>query len=219
MAHTFDTSAQLVAQTGTSISLSYTAGAGATLLVLGIAIITTTARAGGAPSYAGITMSQAGTAQISGGSAAQTELWYLINPPVGSANNIVVPNTGALNVTLVASTYKAAPGLTSILDVSAQATNSGGGSTNPTVSLTTTAPGCAVVSIIDDAGGTLTAGQTNLFSGTNSTNRYGGQYALQASAGAISMNWTNATSARWATNAAAFRETSRSNFLLTGIGT
>jgi hypothetical protein len=70
-----------------------------------------------------------------------------------------------------------------------------------------------------DANGTLTAGQTALFSGAAgaATDQYGSQYALQATAGAIAMNWTNATSARWATNAAAFRETSR-NSMLTGVG-
>lgn len=219
MAHTFDTSAQLVASTATSATLSYTPGAGSTVLVLGIALVNTTARTGGAPTFAGLTMTQAGTTQITGGAIASTELWYLIDPPSGVAANIVVPNTGALNITLVASTYKAAPGLTSILDVSAQAVNAGNGSTNPTVNITTTVGGCAIASIVMDGGGTLTAGRTLLFTGNAGTDRYGGQYTLQATAGAIAMNWTNATSARWATNAAAFRETSRNNATLLGVGT
>jgi len=219
MAHTFDTSVQLTGQTATSISQSYTLGAGATVLVLGLGIITTTARGGGSPTFSGIAMTQAGTTQISGGGVVQTELWYLLNPPTGAAANIVVPNTGGLNITLVASSYKAAPGLVSILDVAAQAVNAGAGSTNPTVSISPTVGGCAVVSIVFDNGGTLTAGKTNIFSGTVSGNSYGSEYTLPAAAGAQTMNWTNATSARWTTNAVAFRETSRNACTMMGCGT
>lgn len=218
MAHTFDTSAQLAAQTGTSVTLSYTPGAGSTVLVLGIALATTAARTGGAPTFAGITMLQAGTTQATGAGVASTELWYLLNPPTGAAANIVVPNTAALNITLVASTYKAAPGLTSVLDVSAQSVNAGSGSTNPTVNIAPTVAGCAVVSVVMAGGGTLTAGRTLLFTGTAGTDRYGAEYTLPA-AGTIAMNWTNATSTRWATNAASFRETSKSSaLLLLGVG-
>lgn len=217
MAHTFDTSAQLAAQTGTSITLSYTPGAGSTVLVLGLALTTTAARTGGAPTFAGIAMTQAGTTQATGAGVAATELWYLINPPTGAAANIVVPNNAALNITLVAATYKAAPGLTSVLDAAVGAVNAGSASTNPTLSITPTVSGCAVVSIVMAGGGTLTAGQTLLFTGSVSTDRYGGQYALPA-AGAINMNWTNATSTRWAMNAASFRETSKSGALLLGVG-
>lgn len=213
MAHTLDTSLSLSNQTGTSVSLSYTPGAGTTVLVVGISITTTAARTGGAPTFSGIALTQSGTTQISGSNAASTELWYLINPPTGAASNIVVPNTGGLSVTLLASSFKAAPGLTSILDTSAQATNAGNGSTNPTVTISPSVSGCAVVSVVMCSGGALTTGQTLLSTGSVGSDVFGSEYALPANGGAINMNWTNNTSTRWTTNAVAFREIS------TGFGT
>ena len=219
MAHIFDTKASLLAQTGTSISLAYTAGAGATLLILGLSIVGITARAGGSPTFAGIPMVQAAPTQVTGGTTASCELWYLTNPPTASAQNIVVPNTGALNVSLVASTYSAAAGLTSVFDVASQGVNTGTGTVNPALSITPSVTGSAIISVISTGGGTLTASQTLLFAGTASTIRYGGEYALNASAGAVTMNWTNATSTRWVTIAAAFRESSKNNSMLMGAGT
>ena len=215
MAHTFDTSVRVAGSTANPVTTSLTPGATATILVVGISVPGNTTRAGGAPTFGGITMLQAGTTQASGGGISQAELWYLSDPPTGAAATLSVPNAGALNLAVVASTYSAAPGLRSVLNVTAQAS---GNSTNPTVSLTTTAPGCALVSVVSGSIGALTAGRTLIFTGLVGTVRYGAEYNLQAAAGTLAMNWT-ATTGRWATVAASFMEVSRNSMRMMGVGT
>ena len=114
------------------------------------------------------------------------------------------------------------------MDTTAQGAAAGTGNANPSLataatptSVTTSVAGCVIVGICSDGGGTLGVGTgyTSLFSGTNSTIRYGGEYLLSSVSGANAMAWTNATSARWTINAVAFRETSRNNGMLMGTGT
>ena len=62
MAHTYDTKANLIrGRSASGRDLSYTCGAGATLLVLGIVVDGLTARTGGAPTYNGVALTQAST--------------------------------------------------------------------------------------------------------------------------------------------------------------
>lgn len=212
MAHTFDTSAQTTSATS-PVTTTYTSGAGSTVLVIGITYPGNATRAGGAPTYNGVALTQAGTTVNSTSNTGYCELWYLLGVPTGVSYTVSVPNTGTLSLNVCISTYKAPTGFISQFDVTAQANAT---STNPTVSLTTTAPSAVVSTLV--CANAPTAGQTLLFTGTNTT-RYGNEYALQSAAGAISMNWT-ATNGRWGTVAAAFKEapTSTNQFMLMGIG-
>ena len=215
MAHTFDTSSSVAGQTGTSITLSHTVAAGASIICVGLICNSNTARAGGAPTFAGLTMTQAGTRQVAtGGAAVATELWYYVTPPTG-ANNIVVPNTGAISVTIVGASFINAGGLQSILDVAGGAI---GNSTNPTASVTTTYNGDALFSVAGTLGGAVTAGRTSITTGTTGTLFFGGEYFLQATAAAAAMNWT-AASGRWATNVISIREAARNSNMMMGLGT
>ena len=78
-----------------------------------------------------------------------------------------------------------------------------------------------VFSVVTTSGGTLTAGQTSISTGTTgagaATQYWGGQYALQVAAGAISMNWT-ASAGKYSTAAVSLREASRGRGLLMGVG-
>lgn len=214
MAHTFDTSSNIVGQTTTSITLSHTVGAGASIICVGLVCNSNTARTGGSPTFAGLTMTQAGTRQAGGGgSAVATEMWYYVNPPVG-ANNIVVPNTGAISITVVGASFINAGGVQSILDVSGQ---NGANSSNPSVSVTTTYNGDAIFSVTGTLAPSITAGSTSITTGTSGTLAYGGQYLLQSTAAAAAMSWT-ATTARWASNVISIRETSRNSNMMMGMG-
>lgn len=215
MAHTFDTSGTVIGSTATSISLSYTTSVSASALVLSLSVNGNIARTGGAPTYNGVTMVQAGTTLASGGNVAQHEMWVLttdIGLTQGTTANIVIPNAGAIIITVVASSYISATGR-SLWTLTAQAS---GNSINPTVTLTATGIGCALVSGVCGSIGALTAARTLLVTGL-STIRYGGEYFLQTAAGNAAMNWT-ATTGRWATHAILLTEVPVSSKSMMGVG-
>jgi len=111
MAFTLDTK-YLGARANTApYTFSYSCGAGTTLFVLGIVTQGSTAREGGTPTLAGKTLTQAWVNQQAPvGPETDVELWYLINPPIGS-NTVSIPNTGAAKyITPIASSYKTASG-------------------------------------------------------------------------------------------------------------
>jgi hypothetical protein len=202
-AHTYDTKNRGTGNSNPQ-TLSYTCGSGATLLVLGIVTATTTARTGGAPTYNGVAMTQVDSTRT----AAETnvEMWYLANPSTGSAYNISVPNSGALTLYLIASSYKAASGYTSALDVSNGDSNTG--SANPSVAVTTKVNGDVVVDILGDGYYNAPSGNspgTVLYSTDDGSYSDNAQYALQATAGLITLSWT-VTSDDWAMVVGAFKE-------------
>lgn len=220
MAHTFDGTANAVATTSSPVTISFTPGAGASLMVVGIGINSQTARAGGAPTFNGIAMTQAGTTQLSGtigGGATSVELWYITNLPIG-AFNVSVPNTGTLQLSVIVSTFKSATGMSALELAPSQAANTGVGSTNPSVSVTTAYQpgGDVIVDIVTNSGGgVLTASQNLLVESTSGANKVGAQYALQATTGTVAMSWT-AGSQRWAQIGAAFQEVNHNAMMMTG---
>ena len=81
-------------------TLSVTVAAGDTVLVVPIVVASATLRTGGDPSYNSRALTQMGTTQQAASSPeTSVELWYLLNPPVGTAN-ISVPNAGTLTVSV-----------------------------------------------------------------------------------------------------------------------
>lgn len=203
MAHTFDTSAQGVGSAN-PLLLSYTCGAGATVLVIGLVVKSLTARAGGNPTYNNIAMTQASTRQQAATEVA-AEIWYLLNPPTGSAYNISVPNTGGLTIRIIASSYKAASGKQSALDVANGWT---GTIANPSNSVTTNVNGDAVVDILAHALNTPETGrnQTLLYATDEGVWNSAAEYALQATAGSITFSHTIAADS-WGQIIASFKET------------
>ena len=166
-----------------------------------------TDRAGGAPTFAGLTMTQAGTTQKAAASPeAGAELWYLLNPPIGSWT-ATIPNTGALTIFYTLATGKAKAGGQSAFD---GANGGNGTSTNPT-------PGAVVTTEDGDIGFAVvaTGAQTwapsaqvgTIIANTDDGATGGGeQYHLQSAKGSATLSWTFGTSDDWGAVVAYFKE-------------
>ena len=130
---TYDTKANKARSRNSSgLTLSYTCGAGATLLVLGIVVDGLTARTGGAPTYNGVALTQASINAQAVAGETTVELWYLLSPPTGAAYNLAVPDDNNVYLTLEASSYKAQSGYTSALRTADLGTGTGTNPTGPT---------------------------------------------------------------------------------------
>jgi len=104
MSFILDTKAQTSLGASNPITLAYTCGATAKLLIVSIITKTTTARTGDDPTYNGDYMTQVGTTQAGSGECT-SELWYLITPDTGSEYIINVPNTGTTDLRVMASSF------------------------------------------------------------------------------------------------------------------
>lgn len=211
-AHTFDTSARSSLQTTNPATLSYTAGSGTTVLVVMLAH-TQASRTGGAPTYNGITMTQV-DGEVLNQQEVGAEMWYLIDPPTGSAYTISVPNTGAGSIRIYGASFKAQSGYTSALDVS-NTTNTD--TANPSLTLTTTVNGAAVIDILADGDPDVPTGRSHTLIGSADENQRTNeaQYALQATAGLITLSHT-IPSDDVAMIAVAFKEVAKTTTLATG---
>lgn len=185
-AHTFDNSAQSTAQTTDPATLAYTTGTGATVLVAMIAH-TQASRTGGAPTFNGLTMIQVGS-EVLNGQEVGAEMWYLVDPPIGTFT-ISVPNSGLVRQRIYAASFIAGSGFTSALDVS-NSTNTD--AANPSLLLTTTVNGAVVVDVLSDGLGTVpTARSHTLIANADEGALVNeAQYALQATAGNITLSHT-----------------------------
>ncbi len=215
-AHTFDTKLRITGSTS-PVAANYTAAAGSTVLVLGIVTGGNAARAGGAPTYNGVALTQAdSTRQAASAPETVVEQWYLLDPPTGSALSISIPNTGTKSLYAEASTYKAQSGYISQLDVANGGTST---STNPTTSVTTTVNGDTIVAIVGSGAQTWAPSArsgTQLADTDEGNFGDGSQYLLQTNAGAQAMSWTFGTSEDWAEVVVAFKEVIKTTVLANG---
>lgn len=213
MAHTFDTKQRMPATANTTattnpLTATFTPGAGVTVLVLAILYAGSTARGGGAPTFNGAALTQAGSQRYGTTSPeCSCELWYLLSPPIG-AYTVSIPNSGGLALSAEVSTYKAATGYSSALDVVSG--QNGATSTNPTTaSFSTTVNGDAIVAVVANGAqswaSTARTG-TVVYDNDNGTWGGGSQYLLQSTAGSTTMSWTFGTSEDWGVQAVAFKE-------------
>lgn len=178
---------------GSPSARAYDCGTDATLLVLTIVGAGTTQRAGGAPTYNGVAMTQAD--QTRGGATnyeTSAELWYLIDPPSGS-NMISVPNTGAITLYATASSYSAGDGYTSAFDASGF--NEATTGANPSASVSASVAGDVYVAVLGDGLATAPTARTGtalaeVDDGSYSDNH---QYYIKAGTGAQSISWTIAS--------------------------
>lgn len=205
-AHTFDTKYQGARANTNPYTFSYTCGSGTTLFVLSIVVGGTTARAGGAPTYNSVAMTQADQNRIASSGETVAELWYLLSPPTGSAYTVSIPNTGAVYLSPVASSYKSATGQSAL-----KTANGGTGtSTNPTgPTLTGLVSGDVIIAVVG------TGAQTWAPTGRTGTQLYdrddgsygnGAQYLIKTDSTNVAMGWTFGTSDDWAICEAAFKE-------------
>lgn len=224
MAHTYDTKANLArgrSSSGRDFAGGYTCGAGATLLVLCIAVDGLTARTGGAPTYNGVALLQADQNRYYASGETISELWYMLAPPTGSALTLHIPDDNNVYFTAEASSYKAASGKTSALRT---ANGGSGSSTNPTgPSLTGLAAGDVIVACVGDGATTWApSGRTGvqLYDIDDGSYGDGAQYYITPDASNVAMAWTFGTSSTWGLVEAAFKEVNLfdESLSLAGIG-
>ena len=186
MAHTFDNNLRFIGDTN-PLTSDYTCGDDATLLVVGI-VVADIPRSG-APTYNGVELTNADARWSGPGTETSCELWYLLNPPTGSAFTLSIPNPLSSKMQIQVSTYNVASGFTSALDVDG---GSGGLSTSPSVSVTTTVDGDVIVGVLgsgQDYPPTAQSG-TNLNRTDNGIYSDSNQFTLQTTAGAVATSWT-----------------------------
>ncbi|HEB26435.1 MAG TPA: hypothetical protein ENI05_01485, partial [Porticoccus sp.] len=216
MAHTFDNNLRFSGATN-PLTFDYTCGTGATLLVVGIVIGPLSIRAGDLPTYNGVALVRANPPRTV--PDVGCELWYMLDPPTGSALEISVSNPLSFPLHVQASSYIVAGGKTSAIDV---ADGSFSFTTaSPSISLTTTEDGDVIVGVFGDAEDFIPTGNSGTLLNANDNGLYSdsNQFTLQASAGAVATSWTTQTygagvygggiyngTDRWVMVVAAFKE-------------
>lgn len=161
MGHRFDASIKLPAS-GTQgvstnpVSVAFTCGSTATLLVLGIGAYGNTAHAGrpaGVPTFSGALMTNV-NASAGGGLALgemPVEMYALASPSTGVSYIISVPNTGAaIGLILFGSSYCASVGYASVLDSSTWQSPVTTQLKNPSTNVLTTVINEVVVQIVSN---------------------------------------------------------------------
>ena len=177
------------------------------MLVLSIVVDGLTARTGGAPTYNGVALTQAGANAQAVSGETTVELWYLLNPPTGSSLTIHIPDDNNVYFTAEASSYKAQPGYTSALCTADQGTGTGTNPTGPTH--TGLAAGDVIVAAIGSGANTWNpSGRTGtqLYDVDDGSYGDGGQYLIKTDAIDTHMDWTFSTSDDWAIFSAVFKE-------------
>lgn len=195
--HIFRLASSQTAGTGNPFNHSFTVVTGDTVLIVPLFVGSGTSRTGGAVTYAGQDMTQAGTEQKAAASPeVVVEMWYMINPPVGTAN-ISAPNAGALNLRIVGVAAQSAAGS----EFNA-AGGANGTSTNPTSTITTTKDDCFIVAILGGGHTNITTGTPGMANEIWETDHGAvgstGAWAYGAIAGVHDTSWTNGTSDDWA---------------------
>jgi len=195
-----------VSSAGNPITATIVVAPGETVLVVMLVTTGSTNRAGAAPTYGSQTFLQADTVQKAATSPeASAELWYLIDPVVGSAT-LTIPNTGAATIRYVVVAGRAPAGGGSEFLIAGGANNT---STNPTVSLQLGAPGVIWFSVVASGAQTWAPSARNgtqISDTDDGANGDGFQYGLVAAPALQAMGWTFGTSDDWGVVAAAFCE-------------
>ena len=185
MAFTFDAKKN-VEISGNPSTTTFTCGAGATLLVVGI-----TQDGGngstGTVTYNGLDMTlvEQRVASLEG----SCELWYLLNPPTESDYTLSIPNGDGETSQTIISSYISDTG-----DTAYGTSNyvTGGNSADPTVTVGSNgADGSVFVDMLFSGRGAVPAESHSLLYAINKVlDSYAGQYYLQATADDVDMSWT-----------------------------
>ncbi len=210
MALAFGKKAARTSSTGNPITTaSFTINQNEKILVLMLKTVGSTNRAGAAPSYAGVSMTQANSTQKAAVSPeASCELWYLLDPTVGTAT-CTIPNTGAATIFYTLATVQTSNYATGHVSLD----NANGGNntaTNPT-------PGAVTCTTEQGIGFAITAGGwttwapsaqagTILANTDDGADGGGEQYLVTTAPGSYTLSWTFGTSDDWGAVAAFFKE-------------
>jgi hypothetical protein len=206
MAFTFALGRARTSSAGNPITFSYTVAAGDSLIVLLLNVASGTSRAGGAPTWGSVTLTQVNSTQKAAASPeASAEMWYMANPTPGT-QTFTIPNTGALTILATVCIGRAGSGQTVVLETSNGGNNT---STNPTPGSVTTGWDGDIIFAVT-AGGwqnftTATAAFTSIAITDDGATGGGEQYTIQAVHGAAELSWTFGTSDDWGAVVGAFR--------------
>ena len=218
MAHTYGAAnARVSAATSPITSATFTPTSGSTCLVLYLWVLGATNRAGGAPTYNGVAMTQANSTQKAATTPESSmEIWYIVGANAAVAATAVIPNTGSLTISYAFATGKAGSGLTSVFD---NAIGANGTSTNPSCGAMTVAAGtitfAGVASGLQTWSMAVAGGATQILSDDNGATGCAASYLLSAGGGSQTMSWT-AGSDDWGAVAVSFKEATPP---VTGIAT
>lgn len=191
---------------GNPITFSYTVGALDSLIVLMLNVASATSRAGGAPTWGSVTLTQVNSTQKAAASPeASAEMWFMTNPTPGT-QTFTIPNTGALTIL-----HTVAIGRTDIVQTVALDQSNGANNTaaNPHPgSITPRWDGEIIFSIT--AGGwqnftTATADGTSIAITDDGATGGGEQYQIQTVRTAVDLGWTMGTSDDWGAVVGSFR--------------
>lgn len=188
MAVAFDAvSSGVNAAVGTTLTVAHTAGAGATIAIVGLSFRTLGSLPTGiAVTYDGVAMTHIST--VGGGAATVTKasLWYIANPPA-SAANVVATWTNDNWCVMGITSFTGSAGT-----VSGTQSFESGSTSAPTIDITS-ATGAMVTDVC------ATAGTSSTAAGTGSTERYevhatpnqcSGSGSTEPGASTVTLDWT-----------------------------
>lgn len=204
MAHTID-NYNYNLKTTNPATTAHTAGAGTTVLILAIVVAGAVERAGGAPTYNGVTLTQAGiTRKYATSPETNVELWYLLAPSIGGSLTVSIPNTDLKSIWFVVTTFKAQTGYATVLDVQ---TGNTGNTLNPSLAPSASANGDVMVEVLGSGNASVPTGRTHTSLYTYDWGQYVAavQYGLIASAGTVTAGFTIAAD-DWGMCVALFKE-------------
>jgi hypothetical protein len=184
-------------------TFTHTCDTGSRLLVLTLVIGETTARAGGAPTYNGVTLTQADSYRSA--EESTVEMWYLVDPPTGTSYTVSIPNTGTVYITAEASNYTPSSG-NKILFESANYTS--GISINPTGPIhSNVRVGSLIIAIMGFGQDTpdWSENYSRLYYEDGGAYSSGSQYMIYSGLDAF-LKWITSTSEDWVIVSAVFGE-------------
>ena len=182
-------------------TFTHTCAADATVLVVTIGVLADPRGETEIPTYNGIALTRAFPTQDF--SETVSELWYLLDPPTGSAYTISIPNTNTLSLRANAMSFISSTGK-SEFDVAAGST---GTTTSISESVTTTKDGCALIQIVGSGNQTALTNESDILIEHLDLGGIAAsvQYALQELAGSKTMSMTSSSSEDFTTIIAAFK--------------
>ena len=206
MSFTFDTKSS-GAGTENPETVAHTCSSSTKVLVVGIAADNNQARAGSAPSYNSVTMTDSGEGVIDAINKVFIELWYLIDPDTGSSYDVSVPNTGTDQLYIFVASFEASG------TVSKHASNSFDDNTaNPSINVSTTVDNGLMCGLLGHDKNypqsyAVGANYTEWYFTEWVTEYAACEYDLDwGSSGSIAVNWTE-SSDDWAIIGLGFEET------------
>ncbi len=191
------------------ITADYTCGANAKILIVMVLYAGNVQRTGGSPTYNNVALSQAES--LAGVTEAVCELWYLQNPPTGSALPISIPNTNTVTAWVYVVSVNAAAGYVIGVDDTGITETTG---ESPLVTLVTSVANTFLVACVASGDNSFApTGRTGTSLYEEDIATYGGaaQYHTTADIGSIDLVWTESTSDDYGALGIALKESSSSS--------